>query len=1553
MKNKLVTYIGIALAIVLSSSVQAQVYETPSYLSVKGNVLQGTSSFSSGTISLSQTDKTTPSGLEERNVSANLYLKLDLGEDYVNVLDATNNAFYVELTVQITNVAATLPPITKVISINENNPEALYTINLLGNIASINGANTLTVDIISALTIHDNSTSPTSLPAGLLKNYIDNSLRLSATLVREYAVDVRQPNGIMAAALNAPIVAFTNRLANFSWTPPGNTSFPNYELQILRLYNTDPAKKNVNNEIVAKINWADALKVETQSSLTSIDLTIAEGTGFYVWRVRPIGNFYEGGIANHENYGIWSNSFANGSTQPIQLNAIGGATSASYGSVFYFQDPDENINWIYNRVFTEGNSNPLNTQGVKTSEGISYADGLLRARQTQAYNSSNDTTLVTQTISDYSGRPSLTTLPVPVDGGLVGYKTTFVKSSTSTLYTALDFDDGVNINDPTKIEDNGTAFSYYDGTNNNVADAEGFAFKRTLFKTDGTGRVDEESGVGKMHALGTQSGDGGGKTTRVLFGSPSDEELIRIFGDEAPLSESVIKTITIDPNGVTSATYTSKEGKTIATALITNEITDGAKTVLSALKQAISPLTVNNVANQNVLSNKKLVSSKRIALEEEKTITLDYSVVEGVEMGGCPSRDCNLKVRFFLIEVQSGITYVSDADKNTAELDQFDLPGTNLTFTSNWEWVDPTNTTTPPAVLNNSPYNQFILPEGEYIIMKEVFSANDENFAELQTAELTDKLQPILDALAAKMKAIETQADYDAFIEFYIGNTTTPTLGFVDYVNTYQATPNQSTSNDIYTHLGLTSYVNNAMFPLEFSFNDLDANGNPVPITNPFSSDPNEPTQNIMSFGLSCCGAMEIPVPKPEICIPCEAEIGDEYGNDFNGIDYIRENSTNLNNLLIGGSDWQAIQQIVENHFMSLLLDKLYDDKFITAASKTDPYLQNALDRFAPGFTFQSLQDMITNMLASKYWEGQSKLYNVDGKYYRAKEDANGALEFIDAQGDPVSEPPTSGVTEITGINDGGKFNYDDCEALFECWVNAVNLINAFDFDGDANVMDAFNDSEGNNASEDHYDDDDSSDGPGGVLGWLANLVISIEMRNFQNSSDGEVPQSRLESLVNLPNIFVSCAGFKFANILDEDETPLPTDYASTSVTGSGTPVASASPFVSASPFNIVAPGLFKLGNVTSVPGFPDVYILDPDDITCNPSLSITPLQYSYILKPEWMFKYFVYNAYDAFIQSTPPSPSNDDDRIVLNQFDIEMASCYNDPNCGTSLPLCFGETCNYYHKSWSSGQRLAFYKQISGGLNCVPTSPPAFQPTTPPDVTKEDLIAKANQVLDDAVSICENRFGEIKTALIAELNNKCYTLVECTAVGSPTSEISEAQIDNMAEAVVAACVSKINDLVTGIRVDLPTYNGSCLGGNTSLGYGCNKDNISPAGSTNNQYPTLVEEDCNWIDSDGSCQTNTRQTVVLFAPCHLEILDQLAGWEFQPNIPVADLDEDPLTDDTDACCANHGMEEDPDCPALEKEWVAGCTLQSPCSTTQVCEHNTYSTTTPITNPTPQ
>ena len=65
-------------------------------------------------------------------MSANLYLKLDLGEDYVDLQDE----FHVEVTVQISGGTPAITPITKVIVINENSPEALHTINLIGNLLS-------------------------------------------------------------------------------------------------------------------------------------------------------------------------------------------------------------------------------------------------------------------------------------------------------------------------------------------------------------------------------------------------------------------------------------------------------------------------------------------------------------------------------------------------------------------------------------------------------------------------------------------------------------------------------------------------------------------------------------------------------------------------------------------------------------------------------------------------------------------------------------------------------------------------------------------------------------------------------------------------------------------------------------------------------------------------------------------------------------------------------------------------------------------------------------------------------------------------------------------------------------------------------------------------------------------------------------------------------------------------------------------------------------------------------------------------------------------------
>jgi len=1234
--------------------------------------------------------------------------------------------------------------------------------------------------------------------------------------------------------------------------------------------------------------------------------------------------------------------------------------------------------------------------------------------------------LVTQTVSDYSGRPALTTLPVPVNGGLENYQVGFVQNENGAVYTALDYDFVDDNNTPYILTDDtnyvsnprtvtNSNFDYYSsnsvtiGTgqnNDNVADAEGFPFKRTLFKTDGTGRVDEESGVGRMHALGSVSPTGngaGGKTTRVLFGSPSDEELIRIFGDEAPLSESVIKTITIDPNDVVSVTYTSKEGKTIATALITKETTDDdGKIALQKLENTITELVVHNIANQNVVSNQKMISSKRIVVDKnQKEITLDYTVTQGPLSEGCGSVDCKLEVRFFLTDLKSGKIFTSDANVNDAGLQPFIVgaTGTSLSFPSVWGWADANPLILPfaPAIILTGNTTVFELDEGEYILTKEVYSANKSNFVETDIAELTDKLQPVLDAIADTMRGIDNAADYANF-EIFITN-------FKTLVDAYQLlSETHANSIDLINFLNLnvpSSYV----FPVEFSFNDIDASGNSSPITDPFANDQDNSDQNVFSFALSCCGTMEVPIPTPEICVPCEAINEDAFGSDFDGIDELKKENPNGTYFIANDgthqTGWTEVNGIVEKYFMRFLYDKLVREGFQITYDPNDPaaydpigtqdlVLQATLDRFAPGFTPESLKGMITNMLVSRYYVGQSKLHTDDNKYYRAKRNYSGWLSFTDINGDtsnttngllgePLDDMPNL-LSPITGINDGDEFNYT-CKGVYDGWIQAVNLINAFDFDDDANVMNEYNDEEGSGESEEHYDDDDNSDGPGGLVGMISSFIISQKMRNFQNSPDGNVPKERLESLVNLPTMFMESVGVgtQFAAILDEDEAVANyPDYAIATPLGSTTPPITIPSGAVAGEYNFSshaaqAPALFQVTKTPNGAGNPPIISLDPyTGLACPTSTVNTALQYKYILKPEWMFKYFVYNAFDNF---TEGGTFSDADPVILNQFDVEMALCYNDvrKNCGPSptdeLPLCFGLECQYYHKNWSAAERATFYKQIRGSLNCPLDPSTTFSPADPiNEVTKEELISEANQELDDAVAICENSAGDIKSALITELTNKCYTFVECISFNSPTYEIGEEQIDNMVKEVVKVCVAKIEDPLTGIRAHLPQLDVSdpldpiCINPavNSGIGYGCiNTIETDEPGTAFNQYPAILKEACNWIDGFGVCHQNTKQTVTLFAPCDLETLDHIYFWEFQPHLDIsADLPQ-PLDNDGDPIDTNgDGTIDNKDkCPnAKNHEWVSPNSLVTcttiGCNNTQTCTHtdeegnpiiNTYTT----------
>lgn len=572
--------------------------------------------------------------------NAMLFVKVNLGDDYKYGPNSTTEDSPLDFKYRVSfsltgyNASATVPGVFEQsayeLTIENGKPEALYVKNLT-RFSDIQ-KNTVTASdltfqraTISSVTITPliTATSAPSIQASMLAT-IANSIRFEISYDIEYGIHA-------GTALAKPVLTplgstkQVGKQITFQWSANGY-QFPNYELQLLRLFNNSNSTASSEKQITADIDWSKALKIETQSSNTSLTLTVAEGTGFYVWRVRPLGTYYDGGIANSQNYSESNWSLNPGNANGVSLQFVD-ATGLSYSGAdasayFYYEDIAADKNWIYSRVFTEEN---------KVFENITYATPLLQARQTQAYRASKNKTVVTQTITDNSGRPALSTMGVPVSGKVGDYKKAFVqKEGTTALYSVKDFDQASNYKTPSRVNQNQTPLSYYSDQNPdvNIPSAEGYPFQRTLFYNDGSQRVQEQSGVGKTHMIGNnQNGSGAGKTVRTLYGTASETELVSLFGDEAPSHETVLKTVNIDQNNTASISYTSKEGNVIATCLSFQDgDEDNALDPLNGEGAASASQPVRDRIHKSVLTEKGFMSSKRIALMQATPMNITYKV---------------------------------------------------------------------------------------------------------------------------------------------------------------------------------------------------------------------------------------------------------------------------------------------------------------------------------------------------------------------------------------------------------------------------------------------------------------------------------------------------------------------------------------------------------------------------------------------------------------------------------------------------------------------------------------------------------------------------------------------------------------------------------------------------------------------------------------------------------------------------------------------------------------------------------------------------------------
>lgn len=1479
-KITIMKYFFIISAIIVSNFVVAQNTPNPSHFEHTVTSNLGLSNLTGSIIQNLQTKKSTISTLKESTNKIDLLINLGFKDDYVVKDFLLENQFKIKLKINI--LLPNNNQIQKDLEITDRKPNQLAVVNLLPFLSELDNSTNGNINIEVAQII----TEPTQLSVGFAKNLIDNKLEVKATVIRDYGVDVRSlPNDLLTSDIQLKLPVVVNNRVSFSWDSPNN--YPNYEIQILHLLNESNEAIYIANDykILTSIDWNKALKVETQSHQKSIDLQMMEGRGFYIWRVRPIGNYYNGGIANSENYGLWTNSISGNN---LEINATNyGITSTnpvstSNKSIFFIEDKYKEFNWIYSRVFTEGD---INERGVRTSEGMVFADNLLRTRQTQSYDSQKDIKIVNQTLTDYMGRPALQTIPVPIEGNLEGYKYGLVKtkdaSNQDVLYTTEHFDADDKIENPNTISDDGSNYyKYYNGSDpDGVSSTEGYSFSKTVFATDGTGRALKTSGIGKRHALGTIQ-DGKGRITQVIFETPSEEELLRIFGEEAPLTASVIKSVTIDPNGVASVAYTSKEGKTIATALINKNPDNLSNSTTS------SPFDVNNGTNINSFNGQYFESTKRIFLTEDKDVTLEY--INSTPAGNCSS--CQYKLQFYLIDINNQIGYVTDKDGFTSSntIMPFDVQGNNSDFTMNsgWQWVDLNNTGSSTSILPISgANNKFSLPKGEYILAKRVYSNNNNVTGDLEAGQ--DVIAEIMEVVTNEILKTKNASTFNTANTF-----------LVDLSNIFVQTISRSEiETQVKNKIGIPTLGD---IPDGFSIIYVPSNSN----------EPGTLTINNGQAGdCAFCGSSSFGIPKPEICYVCDATLTKD---QFSGIKEIRENPINANQLGIGQTAWNLIKSrvVTGTDQNPSFIDILHQNKVYKNYSNKQLFY----DKFAPGFTEESMIYMLTNMLTSRYYTGQKALYN--GNYYAAKEDENGSLQFIkNLDGDIASSPSEYVLPENL---DNLPFNYD-CKELFNCWYLAVDAIKQIDGMDNVNVMDSYNDN-AETSSEDESNDDSSYEDAEdkSVLDIIAGWVKDKKLRDFNDSDEGKVTGTGVEAMVSLPNMLLECSGYQFDKILDEkDISNLPSDYQDLKTDGTSynlydniifsTNLMEASNYFGQIYFPVLS--AFKTEN--------NVEVLKIEEMNC-PSCSANnedenkskQLYYPYILKPHWMFKYFNYNSSSKFNGNNNSIP--DENRILINQLLIEITYCYNDlyANCRSNgYPSCIGNSCNYFHENWSTGQMFNFYQQIRGARKC-PASCDEDEPfnNKPNPVTvlnRSELDAIVNEEFNKANNTCDYRFNEFKNEIVTSLINSCYEIVECKDLNAPVNYISEASVDVMANKAVAQCKLQIEEIKT-------KYN------NATSPY------ISGVSSQETQYPWCIIESCNYLDASYNCQQSQQLTYQLFPECDQIILDQVNSWNFSVNILPADINND-------------GQRNNLDCPGYTpKEWKNNTNTEQPvCGTKHV------------------
>ncbi len=290
---------------------------------------------------------------------------------------------------------------------------------------------------------------------------------------------------------------------------------------------------------------------------------------------------------------------------------------------------EEEKNWSYSISFAESG---------KSVSSMSYYDGSMRGRQSLTYNTSDNVTLVGEAKFDYEGRQTVNILPAPVHGRSLGYKSDFnLAFEPGSPTVGITFDEsGFDRPDPLELfaptSGDGGAAQYFSAENNFPEDlfqgaiphADGYVYSQTIYRNDGTGRIDRVSGVGEAFKAD------GAHTSKMYYATPTVTELKRLFGENVPDDlNGYRKTITRDANNQYSVSFYDKRGNVIATGLSGASPGEFRELEGNEVTEITTSLLSNNSLTADGLT---LLAESTIFNEQEGTTTYDFTYDLGAEL---------------------------------------------------------------------------------------------------------------------------------------------------------------------------------------------------------------------------------------------------------------------------------------------------------------------------------------------------------------------------------------------------------------------------------------------------------------------------------------------------------------------------------------------------------------------------------------------------------------------------------------------------------------------------------------------------------------------------------------------------------------------------------------------------------------------------------------------------------------------------------------------------------------------------------------------------------